>query len=169
MLICSFTLVLSSIVSLGAGSPLKNLFGDTWCWINWFFGVSFYIYSSVNSFGLALYRMVIMRYITITVSSYSTYTCQYNTCIFRSPGIAQDQKGDKNLACGIGLFMVTTSTLVMYSWNTGLGLTKVTMLDNFCTGRNNLMSNVIAEYQGRTRDMRLQGKILIKLMIYVHT
>ncbi len=61
MLLCNLVLYVGSLTSVFTGRPLYDFGGLSWCMINWFFGVWFYAFSSVNSFGLAIFRMVVMK------------------------------------------------------------------------------------------------------------
>ena len=69
MLVSSSVIIVSSLASLLTGGPLYDLGGHLWCGINWFFGIWFYVFSVVNSFALAIYRMVVMRYGRTTILS----------------------------------------------------------------------------------------------------
>ncbi len=82
--------------------------------------------------------------------------------VVRWPLLGKDVIGDYNIIFGLLAFMITTAVSLMYFWVQGLNLTKVTMLINFCTGRNNLFSNILAEYEGRTEEDLIKGRVCLE-------
>ncbi len=65
--------------------------------------------------------------------------------------------GDNKLAASLLALMISTASILLYFWVQGIKLTKVAMLLNFCTGRNNFFSNVLADYEGRTVEELKKG------------
>ncbi len=53
--------------------------------------------------------------------------------------------------------LMSQSSLLIYLWIKGVQTRKVAVVINLCTSRNNVMSNIVADYEGRTAEMMQEG------------
>ncbi len=129
------------MTSLITGKPYSEFEGTASisCAFLWIVGSWSQITSATNSFCLAVYRFVIMRY----------------------PIVARNKIGDYNLMYIFAVLMLALPSIILYVWMQGAELTKFSMIRNFCTGRNSFMSNIVADYSGRTQADLDQGTEIV--------